>query len=140
MNWTTKDSGKREEFSTGSKRDTQDGKLRWDLVPWDTFERVVGIYTRGASKYGDRNWEKGQPMSRMLASLLRHLFQYIKGDRDEDHAGAVIWNMLALMWMEENKPELNDLHKTTDNRGAQQFGMGNLDAEGHPTDSEDDRK
>jgi hypothetical protein len=108
--YVTKDSGQREEFETGSKRDTQDGKLRWDLVPWEEFERVVAIYTRGAEKYGDDNWRKGQPMKRIFASLMRHLMAYVMGKKDgEDHAGAAVWNLLALMWMEKNKPEMNDL-------------------------------
>ena len=115
MNFITKDSGKREAFETGSVRDTQEGKPRWDLVPWETFERVVGLYTRGAEKYGDDNWRKGQPMKRTLASLFRHLFQWIKGDKDEDHGAAVVWNMLSLMWHEDNKPELDDIHEQTTN-------------------------
>ena len=111
MNFITKDSGKREKFNTGSKRDTQDGKMRWDLVPYEELERVVGLYTRGAVKYGDNNWRLGQPMKRTFASLMRHLMAYIMGKKDdEDHAAAVVWNMLALMWTEKNKPELNDLH------------------------------
>ena len=114
MTYETKDSGQREEFSTGSVRDAQNGKMRWDLVAWDEFERVVGIYTRGAEKYSDDNWRKGQPMKRMFASLMRHLMAYRKGLQDEDHGAAVVWNMLALMWMEKNKPEMNDLYERSD--------------------------
>ena len=37
------------------------GKLRYDLLPADALERLVGVYTIGAEKYDDRNWEKGFP-------------------------------------------------------------------------------
>ncbi len=100
-NFVTKDSGQREEFATGSRRDTQEGKLRWDLLPLDPVARVVGLYTRGAIKYGEGNWQKGQPLSRTYASLFRHLTQWRMGDRDEDHLAAVAWNAFALMYYED---------------------------------------
>ena len=110
MNFETKDSGAREEFKTGSVRDTQQGKARWDLMPWEELERVADLYARGAEKYGDDNWRKGQPMKRTFASLMRHIIAYSLGKRDEDHGAAVIWNMLSLMWHETNRPDLNDLY------------------------------
>lgn len=107
----TKDSGARQSFETGMVRDTQEGKPRYDLIPVEALERVAHLYARGAEKYGDDNWKKGQPYSRAYASLYRHLMQWRKGDRDEDHMAAVAWNALALMFYEEKMPELNDLFK-----------------------------
>jgi hypothetical protein len=54
----------------------------------------------GATKYGERNWEKGQPLSRYLDSAMRHLNRYLSGDRDEDHLAAARWNIGALMHTE----------------------------------------
>lgn len=105
----TKDSGKREEFNTGSVRDTQEGKPRFDLIPTEGLRRLADLYARGAEKYDDNNWQKGQPYSRVYASLFRHLIQWREGERTEDHIAAVAWNAFALMFYEENKPELNDL-------------------------------
>lgn len=105
----TKDSGKRESFDSGMVRDTQDGKPRYDLIPVQPLKRLADLYMRGAIKYDDNNWQKGQPYSRAYASLFRHMIAWREGDRSEDHLAAVAWNAFALMWYEDNKPELDDL-------------------------------
>lgn len=110
-NFITKDSGKREEFPTGMVRDTQTGKPRFDLIPTEGLRRLADLYARGAEKYSDNNWKKGQPYSRVYASLFRHLIQWREGDRSEDHMAAVAWNAFAIMYYEEKKPELDDLFK-----------------------------
>lgn len=110
-----KDSGKRQEFTTGSRRDTRDGKGRFDLLPPRALARLARHFEGGAVKYGDRNWEKGQPLSRYFDSALRHLFKYIQGERDEDHLIAAGWNILCLAETEQRiaedqlPKELNDL-------------------------------
>lgn len=110
-----KDSGTRQEFGTGAKRDIQTGKGRYDLLPPLAIRRIAKHYENGARKYGDRNWEKGMPMSRYADSALRHLFAYIEGMRDEDHLAAAVWNGLAMIHQEEMiergllSAELNDL-------------------------------
>ena len=109
QNFTTKDSGKRQAFETGMVRDTQDGKPRFDLLPTESLRRLADLYARGAEKYDDDNWKKGQPYSRAYASLFRHLIQWREGDRSEDHMAAVAWNAFALMFYEETMPELDDL-------------------------------
>jgi len=90
-----KDSGKRQEFETGSKRDTRDGKGRFDLIPPYALTRLARHYENGAKKYGDRNWEKGQPLARYLDSMIRHAYKFLGGSREEDHLAAVAWNALA---------------------------------------------
>lgn len=105
----TKDSGKRQSFSTGMVRDVQDDKPRFDLIPTEGLRRLADLYARGAEKYGDDNWKKGQPFSRAYASLFRHLIQWREGDRTEDHIAAVVFNAFALIYYEENLPEMNDL-------------------------------
>lgn len=107
--YTTKDSGKRQEFETGMVRDTQEGKARFDLIPTESLRRLADLYSRGAIKYEENNWKKGQPLSRAYASLYRHLIQWREGDRSEDHMAAVAWNAFAIMFYEETMPELDDL-------------------------------
>lgn len=110
-----KDSGKRQEFNTGSVRDTQEGKGRFDLISPISLKRLARHYENGARKYGDRNWEKGQPLSRYIDSALRHINAFKEGNRDEDHVIAAGWNLLALAHTEEMirrgllPKELNDL-------------------------------
>ena len=93
----TKDSGEREVFASGMVRDTRTGKGRWDLIPTEGLARLAGLYERGATKYGPRNWEKGSDLSRYMDSMIRHAFQASAGMTDEDHLAAVAWNALAIM-------------------------------------------
>jgi hypothetical protein len=110
-----KDSGKRQEFDTGARRDTQDGKPRYDLIPLSPLTRLAMHYTNGAVKYGESNWTKGMPLSRFYASLFRHLISWARGDRAEDHMAAVAWNAFAIMHFEDkggfspSGEQLNDM-------------------------------
>ena len=98
---TIKDSGVREEFSTGSVRDTRDGKGRFDLIPPSFLYRLARHFEEGAKKYGDNNWQRGQNLSRYIDSCMRHINKHRSGHRDEDHLIAAVWNLLAYMWTEE---------------------------------------
>jgi hypothetical protein len=89
------DSGKREDLPTGSVRDTRIGKGRYDLISPIALKPLARHYEAGAKKYGDRNWEKGQPLSRYLDSAMRHLVSFLGGDRSEDHLSACSWNCFA---------------------------------------------
>ena len=91
------DSGERQEFPTGSRRDTNKGKGRFDLMPAYALKRLAQHYENGAVKYGDRNWEKGQPLGRYMDSAIRHAYAYLNGSKDEDHLAAVAWNALAII-------------------------------------------
>ncbi len=120
-----KDSGKRQEFTTGARRDTQDGKgdysripLEWlhdltlalqrrgqdtdrlDLLPVEELLRLSAVYGKGAYKYGDYNWQKGIPMSRYASSINRHMKDFAAGDRSEDHMMQLAWNCFAMAWTE----------------------------------------
>lgn len=98
--FVTKDSGRREDFPTGARRDTQDDKPRYDLIPVEPLRRLAELYGRGAAKYGEHNYQKGMPYRRAYASLFRHLMQWASGDAQEDHLAAVAWNAFALMFYE----------------------------------------
>lgn len=109
------DSGERREFETGSVRDVVEGKGRCDLLPACALLRLAKHYEQGCKKYGDRNWEKGQPLSVMLDSGIRHLLKYMDGWTDEDHLCAAAWNILGAMFMEEKHPELQDIPSRQNN-------------------------
>jgi hypothetical protein len=101
----TKDSGKRVSYESGMVRDVQDSKANFYLtvpkgVPYSEqlFTRFAELMTRGAVKYGDRNWEKAnseEEIDRFKSSAFRHFMQWVCGEKDEDHAAAVIFNMLC---------------------------------------------
>lgn len=140
-----KDSGERQEFSTGAARDIQTGKGRCDLMPLDivsefmaikpekdylsyiadfqeteNYESLIGAAAsfadkyfanretavleyaiqleNGAIKYGPRNWQKGIPLDRYVDSGIRHYMKHLRGDNDERHDRAALWNMLCGAW------------------------------------------
>jgi len=96
-----KDSGDRRKFGTGAVRDMSLGKGRYDLISPLAIKRLAKHYQNGAVKYGDRNWEKGIPLNSYVDSALRHMYNYLEGMRDEDHLSAALWNISALIHMEE---------------------------------------
>ena len=95
-----KDSGERHEFGGGMVRDTAEGKIDYTLV-FDgvMLERWAEHLTKGAVKYDARNWMLGieaqdpDVKERFRQSATRHFIQWLRGDRDEDHAAAVFFNM-----------------------------------------------
>lgn len=102
--YITKDSGKRVDFKSGMRRDTDEGKPRFDLIPVMPLRRLADLYARGAEKYGDCNWQLAnseEELKRFKASCMRHLYQWHEGQDDEDHAIAVVWNVFAYLTIEE---------------------------------------
>lgn len=66
-------------------------------------------YEEGAEKYGEHNWEKGIPAHSFVDSAIRHYIKLRRGDKDERHDRAFIWNLLGLLWTIEHHSELSDL-------------------------------
>lgn len=66
-------------------------------------------YEDGAVKYSARNWERGIPLHCFIDSGVRHYLKYIRGDRDEPHDRAFVWNMVGAIWTQKHHPELVDL-------------------------------
>lgn len=104
-----KDSGNRQKFESGAVRDIQEGKGRFDLIPPIAIKRLAKHYENGSKKYGDRNWEKGIPVSRCMDSCFRHLYNYMAGDYEEDHLAAAMWNIAAIMHYEKYNTDMHDL-------------------------------
>lgn len=98
VDYKLKDSGERQDFNTGSVRDTQTGKARYSLIPLSITEQLAHHYAKGAEKYAERNWQKGQPISRYYDSAQRHLIALLKEENDENHGIAFVWNAIALVW------------------------------------------
>lgn len=123
--FTVKDSGQRQEFSTGARRDMAEGKLRpsWMLSVY-TQIRLAAHMTLGALKYGPRNYEKGIPDSSFADSLESHWLAWKAGLRDEDHLAAVIFNANGLITNEEaikHGQLAVELHDIPVQQGAEQL-------------------
>lgn len=110
MAFDTKFSGEKDAYPGGATRDRREGKGRYDLITPHMIRRLAGVYERGAANHGDRNWEKGVPFSRLFDSALRHTFQALAGETDEDHLAQAIWNLAAIIHFQETgRTDLNDL-------------------------------
>lgn len=115
MKYETRDSGQREQFENGGQRDTEEGKPRFDLVlPKDIpykeqmLTRWAELMARGAKKYDARNWEKfctEKELDRAKSSLLRHAMQLVTGEEDEDHAAAVMFNVMVIEYVKYKQLE-----------------------------------
>lgn len=111
--YKTKDSGKRVDFESGMRRDTIEGKDRFDLMlPLDQsyddqmLVRFARLMARGAEKYGERNWELAtspEEYRRFKASAFRHFMQWYLGEDDEDHGAAVFFNITGAEYV-KNRP------------------------------------
>lgn len=92
-----KDSGVRQSFESGMVRDVTDDKIDFSLVlDGPMFRRQAIHLTEGAKKYAKRNWMQAngqEELNRFRESAFRHFIQWYFGDRDEDHAAAVMFNI-----------------------------------------------
>lgn len=61
------------------------------------MRRLSQHYENGAKKYSPNNWRKGQPISRYYDSAMRHLWKFKDNLKDEDHASALLWNLLCII-------------------------------------------
>lgn len=109
------DSGARTQYSTGAVRDASVGKGHFHSIPPIALRRVAKRYEDGAVKYCKNNYMLGIPLSHYEDSLYRHLLAWAEGDEAEDHAGAIIWNAVTMVWTDEEikagrlPAELDDL-------------------------------
>lgn len=79
---------------------------------WDAETMLLELsihYADGAKKYEENNWKKGIPVHSFIDSGVRHYLKWLRGDRDEPHDRAFIWNMVGAIWTMQNKPEFNDI-------------------------------
>ena len=88
------------EKETGIKYDQ--GKLLWNLVPWNEMEDVVKVLMMGAKKYSPDNWMHVD-RKRYEDALMRHIMDYMKGNKTDDESGKShlahsICCALFLMW------------------------------------------
>lgn len=67
-------------------------------------------FEEGAKKYGENNWQKGLPVNCYVDSALRHYYKWRRGDKDENHDRAFVWNIMCCIWevdYHENKTAEN---------------------------------
>jgi hypothetical protein len=111
----TKKTETKDSFVTGAVRSSSKGRGRpQDISPY-AMVRFAALLERGAELYGARNYQKGMSLCRTCGAIIRHTFQYLAGDRSEDHAAAIMFNGMCLIDTEERiingqvPKELNDI-------------------------------
>ena len=67
---------------------------------------VAKQYEDGANKYAERNWEQGIPLHCYIDSAVRHYLKLLRGDDDEPHDRAFLWNIMGAIWTHIHKPEM----------------------------------
>lgn len=114
--FTIKDSGERAEFAGGMMRDTTTGKIDYTSVRFGPmYERWADHCTKGRLKYPDPepgvpNWTLAQgeaELARFRESALRHFEAWLRGERDEDHAAGVFFNINGAEYVRENMDASN---------------------------------
>ena len=83
-----------------------------DVLDCDIFTLIIEVskhYEDGAKKYAENNWMKGINLHCFIDSGVRHLLKYARGDQDEPHDRAFVWNMLGAIWTAEHRPDLDDI-------------------------------
>lgn len=100
----------------GGRKDDLD-KLRYDLIPPYALEELARVYTIGAKKYGDRNWEKGMRWGRIFRALLSHAWKWFRGEKHDQedgqhHLSSVAWCAFSLMEYERRGLGEDDRPKT----------------------------
>ena len=55
-------------------------------------------FEEGAKKYGESNWQKGIPVHCYIDSAVRHYLKWLRGDKDEPHDRAFVWNLMCCIW------------------------------------------
>jgi len=107
MTFETKDSGQRKVYTSGLHRDNGDKPL-YTEVYYPLVKRHAELMMRGAVKYDRGNWKKActeEDLQRFKDSLLRHTYQYLMGDQDEDHAAAILFNIYGCEMIEDKLKE-----------------------------------
>lgn len=107
--------------STSSLVNALDWFCRIHQPTWNIPTMLLEVskhFEEGAKKYGEYNWQKGIPTHCYIDSAVRHYLKWLRGDEDEPHDRAFVWNILCCIWTCIHKPELNDYKKSEENENG----------------------
>lgn len=90
---------------------------RFDLIPEEFETALAEHYGKGATKYADRNWEKGYKWGLSYAALRRHLAAWLRGESIDPETGsnhliAAAWHCVALYIFETRGLGKDDLRRS----------------------------
>lgn len=64
-----------------------DGKLRLSLIEPQFIKGTAEVLTLGAEKYSAGNWKNCEDRARYEDALLRHIYDYLQGNKRDDESG-----------------------------------------------------
>lgn len=73
------------------------------------FLEVAKHFEEGAKKYGENNWQKGIPAHCYIDSAVRHYLKWLRGDKDEPHDRAFVWNLMCCIWEVDYSPRAKEV-------------------------------
>jgi len=82
---------------------------REGMHPSTAILELAKHYEEGLHKYPERNWEKGLLLNCYIDSGVRHYLKHMRGDNDEPHSRAFLWNIFGAIWTHNNRPECINL-------------------------------
>lgn len=74
---------------------------RFDLIPAISLKIVASILAYGAEKYGVNNWQLIDTQDH-INHALAHLYNFLDGDRDEEHLGHAACRVLFAIYTSQN--------------------------------------
>ena len=98
----------RHEYDTGAVRSADCDQVRYDLITPIGLRALAKTYAEGAEKFGACNWENGMPVTDLLNHAIAHIYNFLSGDRAEDHLGHAAWNVLGAIHSLEKWPDINN--------------------------------
>jgi hypothetical protein len=94
---------------SGMIRGSTEGKVDYRLaMDGPMFDRWAELLTNAAERKGKRNWMNActeEDLERFLEGFARHARQYLRGDDDEDHAAAIMFNLNGAEYVRERLRE-----------------------------------
>jgi predicted PolB exonuclease-like 3'-5' exonuclease len=90
-----------------------ENKLRYDLIPTGPLEDLAKVYSFGAEKYGDNNWQWLEDYeNRYYAAMLRHIVAWRQGETNDKeskihHLAHAAWNCFALIWHDKQRERID---------------------------------
>lgn len=84
-----------------------------DLIPSSALFEIAKVLGFGAKKYSRAQWTGGIEYSRLIAAAQRHLMQFNSGEDIDNqsnlsHVAHAATNLCFLLWMIQNKQEMDD--------------------------------
>lgn len=100
----------------GDETKFDNGKIMWDLLPYDAIEKIADILTYGHDKYTKDGWKSvPDAQDRYFAALMRHITAHRKGEKYDEESGRLhiahaATNALFLLWFELQEPQPKSIY------------------------------